>query len=348
MTSYLYAGTDKGVVALKSTDGQTWEIANQGLESWAVPKIAVDPTAPNRVFAGTRGDGVWVSEDFGASWRKPSYGKVGPGKVRSITVDPVDPRTIYAGGEPIEMFVSEDQGASWDRFDAIRKLPWVEQVTYPVAVVEPHVRDIAIDPKDPRKMYIALQVGAILRTKDGGASWEVLDRTYDSDVHTIVIDPDDTNVIHIATGGHDSRQGKSGGRALFQSADGGETWAPVAMNFSQEYSVPLTMHPTNHKIMFSALAHGQPNSWRGRPTGAESMVIRSKDGGKNWEALSKGLDGVAENFAECISIDAAHPDRVYAALRNGSLYQSANGGDAWEKLELRISAPSDMVCVQAD
>ena len=348
MTSYLYAGTDKGVVALKSSDGRAWELANQGLQEWAVPKIAVDPTAPNRVFAGTRGDGVWVSEDFGASWKKPCYGKPGPGKVRSIAVDPSDPRTIYAGGEPIDMFVSEDLGASWDRFDSIRQLPWVEQVTYPVAVVEPHVRDIAIDPKDPRRMYLALQVGSIIRTTDGGVSWEVLDRPYDSDVHTILIDSDNTNTIHIATGGHDMRQGKSAGRALFQTADGGENWAPVAMNFSQEYSVPLAMHPTDHKILFSAIAHGQPGSWRGRPSGAESQIIRTKDGGKSWEALSEGLEGISENFAECISFNEAHPDNVYAALRNGTLYQSADGGDSWEKLSVRISAASDMKCVQAD
>src|SRR5688572_22581224 len=120
MTSYLYAGTDKGVVTLRSQDGQTWEQAHQGLEGWAVPKLTVDPTAPNRVFAGTRGDGVWVSDDFGASWKKPSYGRPGPGKVRSITVDPQDPRTLYVGGEPIEMYVSEDQGASWDRLDGVR------------------------------------------------------------------------------------------------------------------------------------------------------------------------------------------------------------------------------------
>jgi photosystem II stability/assembly factor-like uncharacterized protein len=348
MASYLYAGTDKGVVTLKSRDGRSWELAHQTLQDWAVPKIAVDPAAPNRVLAGTRGDGVWVSEDFGATWKKPCYGKPGPGKVRSITLDPRDSRTVYAGGEPIDVYVSEDLGASWDRLDSVRKLPWVEQVTYPVAVVEPHVRDIAIDPADPRNMYLALQVGAILRSKDGGSNWEVLDRRYDSDVHTILIDPDDPSTIRIATGGHDMRQGKSGGRALFMTEDGGESWAPLAMTFSQEYSVPLTMHPTNHDILFSSIAHGQPNSWRTRDTGAESRIIRSKDGGKSWEALEQGLDGVAQNFAECIVFDEQHPDRVYAALRNGSLYASMNGGDSWEKLDLRISAPGDMKCVNAD
>jgi len=349
VASYLYAGTDKGVVTLKSADGRSWEVAHQGLQDWAVPKIVVDPQAPNRIFAGTRGDGVWVSEDFGAKWTKPSYGKRGPGKVRSITIDPQDPRTLYAGGEPIDVFVSEDRGASWERMDSVRKLPWVEAVTYPVAVVEPHVRDIAIDPKDPRNMFLALQVGAILRSKDGGESWEVLDRPYDSDVHTIVIDSDNPNTMHIATGGHDMRGGKSPGRALFQTQDGGETWGPIAMNFTQEYSVPLAMHPGDHHILFSCLANGQPNSWRNREGGAQSQMVRSKDGGKTWEALNRGLDGLSENFAECISFDPQDPDRVYAALRNGNLYRSEDGGDSWAKVDLRIpAAVSDTQCVNAD
>src|SRR5256885_1300752 len=162
MASILYVATDEGVVTLKSEDGHNWKQEHHGLKEWAIPEVAVSPNAPNKVFAGTRGDGVWVSEDFGASWTKPCYGKPGPGKVRSITVDPEDPRTLYVGGEPIDLFVSEDQGVSWDRLDSVRRVPWVEQVTYPVAVVEPHVRDIAVDPQDPRRMYIALQVGAIL------------------------------------------------------------------------------------------------------------------------------------------------------------------------------------------
>ena len=45
------------------------------------------------------------------------------------------------------------------------------------------------------------------------------------------------------------------------------------MNFSQEYSVPLTMDPKNPDVLYSSLAHGQPNAWR-RPTGAESLVVR--------------------------------------------------------------------------
>src|SRR5581483_6018592 len=157
----------------------------------------------NRVIAGTRGDGVWVSEDFGQSWKKPSYGRPGPGKVRSVTIDPKKPNRLYAGTEPIDVFVSDDLGQNWERLVSIWDIPQVASITYPVAVVEPHVRFIAIDPAATDTVYAALQVGSIAKTSNGGSTWKLQDRDVDCDVHTIVIDPQDTKNIFVATGGHD-------------------------------------------------------------------------------------------------------------------------------------------------
>ena len=145
MASILYLGTDEGVVTLKSEDGRSWKLENHSLKDWEVPEVAVAPSAPNKVFAGTRGDGVWLSEDFGATWKKPCYGKRGPGKVRCLTIDPRDPDTLYAGTEPIDVFISRDSAKSWERLDSVWNIPWVRTVDYPVAVVEPHVRDITIE-----------------------------------------------------------------------------------------------------------------------------------------------------------------------------------------------------------
>ena len=285
MATILYLGTDEGFFSVKSDDGTSWQIESQALQDWKVPKLAVSPSRPGTVFAGTRGDGVWVSEDFGKSWKKPCYGKPGPGKVRCVTVDPREPNTLYAGTEPIDLFVSRDVGKSWERLESVWSIPYVASVDYPVSTVEPHVRDITIDPKNSNTIYAALQVGYMLKSTDGGASWKLLNRGLDADVHTIVIDPRNTNSLFIATGGHDYRKGQAPGRALYKSQDGGESWAPTAMDFPHEYSVPLVMHPQNPDVLYSAIAKGQPGQWRKRPTGAESLMIRSQDGGTSWQPL---------------------------------------------------------------
>lgn len=346
MASILYLATDEGVVAAKG-DESGWKIEKQSLEDWDVQEVAISPSRPGTLFAGTRGDGVWVSEDSGKSWKKPCYGKRGPGKVRCVTVDPHDPNTIYAGAEPIDIFVSRDAAKSWERLDSVWNIPYVASVDYPVSTVEPHVRDITIDPENAKIIYAALQVGYMLKSADGGKTWKLLNKGVDADVHTIVIDPRNPASLFIATGGHDFRLGNAPGRALYKSRDGGESWTPTAMDFPHEYSVPLVMHPGNPDVLFSALANGQPGQWRKRQSGAESMLIRTKDGGKSWQQLDGSIAAIKKDFPEAIAFDPADTNRVYAALRGGELYASQDGGDKWSKLEVNVGSVSDMKCVAA-
>ena len=347
MASILYLGTDSGVVTLKSESDRSWRVENHGLKDWSVPEVAVSPSAPNRVFAGTRGDGVWLSEDFGASWKKPCYGKRGPGKVRCLTIDPHDANTLYAGTEPIDVFISRDAGKSWNRLDSVWDIPWIQTIDYPVATVEPHVRDIVIDPNDPETMYVALQVGYMLKTTDGGARWELLNKEVDADVHTIVLHPQDTQKVYIATGGHDARKGVTKGRALYSSDDGGKNWQPMAAEFREEYSVPLAIHPTKSNVLYSVLANGQPGQWRKRSTGAEAFLIQSTDGGKNWQKLDNELSKANQSFVEALAFDPTNPDRMYAAQQNGDLFGSEDSGASWFKLPLKVAELSDMKAAQA-
>jgi photosystem II stability/assembly factor-like uncharacterized protein len=222
----------------------------------------------------------------------------------------------------------------------------VASVGYPVANVEPHVRHIVLDSAAPDTIYAALQVGFILKSADGGRSWKLLDRGLDEDVHAIAIDSVDPNRLFIATGGDNSRSGKVKGRALYMSEDAGESWSPTGMEFQQEYSAPLAMHPRDPKVLFSAVARGNPGQWR-RPTGAESAVIRTRDGGKHWERVDGGLAETSRGFADTIVFDEADPERLYLGLRSGELYASQDGGDSWARLDVKLSAVNDMRCVRA-
>jgi photosystem II stability/assembly factor-like uncharacterized protein len=346
MNTVLYLGTGEGVVTLIRDQAGSWQRRNEGLKGWAVQEVAVVPGSPNNVLAATRGDGVWSSDDFGATWKKPCHGNRGPGKVQCLAFDPERPGRVYAGCEPIDIFASDDLGAHWERLDSVWDVPSVASIDYPLPTVEPHVRDIAIDPKDPKTIYAALQVGSILKSTNRGASWKLIEKGFDSDVHTIVIDPTRTDTVLIATGGHDARQEQAPGRALYKSADGGESWAAVGMEFSQEYSVPLAMDPRNSKVLFSALADGNPGQWR-RPSGADSVMIRTTDGGSTWKQLTKGLEGVDVAFPAAFAFDEDVPEHLYTALNTGKLLASADNGDSWTVVEVNLPPVSDMKCVCA-
>jgi photosystem II stability/assembly factor-like uncharacterized protein len=341
----LYVSGDEGVATFKKNGGD-WKLEAHGLQDWSVPKVGVTPSTPERIFAGTRGDGVWLSEDFGKKWTKPSYGKRGPGKVRCVAIHPRDPNIVYAGCEPIDIYLSLDGAKSWTRLESARATPGVAEFGYPLANVEPHVRDIVFDPADANVLYAALQVGFMIKSADGGKTWRLLDKGLDADVHAIVIDPRNSKRILIGSGGDSYRAGQAPGRSLYVSEDGGESWSPTAMDFAEEYSVPLVMNPKNPDVLYAALAHGSPGSWR-RPSGAEACLLKSADCGKSWRKLDHGPNDGGKNFTEVLAIDEESPQRMYAGTRSGDIYESNDAGASWRKLAIKVSSISDMKCVHA-
>jgi photosystem II stability/assembly factor-like uncharacterized protein len=78
---------------------------------------------------------------------------------------------------------------------------------------------------------------------------------------------------------------QNSGRALYYSSNGGQNWSPMAAEFKEEYSVPLTLHPKRPNVIYSAVANGQPGQWRKRASGAEAFLIQSTDTGKSWTKL---------------------------------------------------------------
>lgn len=346
MGTMVYAGTERGIVSLLAEEGSLTEVG-RGLESWAVDAVAVDPQDPNRVYAGTRGDGVWASPDAGKSWTKPSYGKPGPGKIRSLAFDPSLPQRLYTGCEPIDLYVTEDQGRNWEKFPSLWSHPHIPTVTYPAAPrVEPHVRHVAVDPTDPNTLYLALQVGYIVKSTDGGKTWNLLDKDLDCDVHTIVIDPRNPQRLTIATGGGDSRKGVTSGRSIYASADGGSTWSGVAMEFWQEYSVPLAMNPSNPDVLFCAVANSNPSRWN-RPEGANSSFIRSLDGGAHWENVPLPDPEASKDYIEGIAFDPTRPERMFAGTKEGALFHSADQGSSWEMAPARLTEVTSLAAAPA-
>jgi photosystem II stability/assembly factor-like uncharacterized protein len=347
MTTVLFVGTDDGIRVASSDDGRSWKVTAPKAPGWAIEKLVTVPGRPGVVLAGTRGDGVWISEDAGGQWRKPCYGKRGPGKVRALTLVDGPDLELYAGCEPIDVFVSKDLGATWECIESLRAHPWIEKVEYPLATVEPHVRDVTAAPDSPDTLYAALQVGYILKSTDHGAHWELLDKDLDADVHTIVIDPADSRRIVIATGGHDSNHGTVAGRALYASADAGANWTPVAMEFEHDYSVPLVRLPDRPSVLLSAVAQGNPGRWRGRATGAAGLMIRSADGGQSWSAVDlPPVAGLQRAMPAAFAPSDRRPGRVYAGFTSGDVLESSDGGEQWTSLDLALPAVNDLCCTE--
>src|SRR5947208_244245 len=153
----------------RSQGGESpWEAIGDGLPpAPEVRAIAVHPARPATVFAGTQA-GVYRSEDHGAHWVRldaPAPGLA----VWSLLLHPRDPDTVFAGYEPAAIYRSTDGGRIW------RPLPL--GVTFPDVTVRPdpqpkRITAIAVDPSHPAEVYASVEVGGLLRSLDGGGSWE--------------------------------------------------------------------------------------------------------------------------------------------------------------------------------
>src|SRR6478672_8596225 len=87
------------------------------------------------------------------------------------------------------------------------------------------IDDIEVVPGDPRTIYVATAAGGILKSTNGGTSWNYLfDKEAVSSIGDIAISPSNTSIIWAGTGEANNRQSSSWGNGIYKSLDAGKTW----------------------------------------------------------------------------------------------------------------------------
>lgn len=343
----IFIGTLDGVFKVARPNGG-WKIQARGLAGAEVNCLGIRTDLRQIVYAGVRGGGLYRSSDGGEQWSRLGEGVL-PDKIRALALDPLNPQVIYVGTEPASLWRSEDEGKSWKEIPGVRKLANERQWIYPVPSIQPHVRSIAVDPGDSRKLCLAGQVGGVLLSDDGGESWRDVRYPIDLDVHSVLYDPADSRVIYAATGGGENFPDPTPppkGRPLYRSLDRGMSWSSITDTFDKTYSVPVRVHPKNSDILYLGVAEGPPPLWLKRASKANAALMRSSDRGASWRPLTEGLPNPFQSMVECIDFDADAPDHVFIAtggeggrfigLEEGEIYHSADSGDRWEKIPLRF------------
>ena len=155
----------------------------------AFSTLVVDPTSAVTVYAGTRLDGVYKTTD-GASWTRISDG-LGTLDVRAIAIDPQTPATLYAAGEG-GVFKTINGGSSW---------------TLVAGLNLPQPRALVIDPQTPSTLYAGGPGSGVLKSTDGGASWNPVNfGLSNTSVSALAVDPQAPATIYAATSAGCSRR----------------------------------------------------------------------------------------------------------------------------------------------
>jgi photosystem II stability/assembly factor-like uncharacterized protein len=106
------------------------------------------------------------------------------------------------------------------------------------------------------------------------------------------------------------------------------------------------VHPADSETLYIGVAEEPPPLWLKRASKANGALMRSSDGGMNWNQLTQGLPNPFESMVECIEFDPERPDHIlvatggegarYIKLTEGEIFHSQDRGDHWEKIPLRF------------
>jgi photosystem II stability/assembly factor-like uncharacterized protein len=284
--------------------------------------LASDPNRPKRLYCGTFGNGVWRSDDGGDSWVWVGQG-LPRGRVTAIAVSGLEQTPahgrVYAGTDPSAVLISDDGGEMWEERPGLDDLPSAAEWSFPPRPKTHHVRWIECDPHRAGRIYVSIEAGALIRSKNGGRSWE--DRTEDGprDAHSVLTHPLARDRIYAAAGD-----------GYFESRDGGDSWGQWEAGLGDRYVWSLAVDPRDPDTVLVSASPGP--TFAHDPKGAESRVYR-RARGVTWEPVMKGLPPALGMTAPILAIDPVEPGVYYAACNRG-VYRSANGGHAWEPLAI--------------
>ncbi|CAA9553789.1 MAG: GH74 [uncultured Thermomicrobiales bacterium] len=276
--------------------------------------LALDPRDPAVIYLGTLGGGVWRSADGGGTWEDLRLPET---DVFSLAVGPVD-GALYAGTEPSRLFRSDDGGATWREPAVLRDLPSAPTWSFPPRPWTSHVRWIAPHPSEAGLLLVGIELGGVLRSEDGGATWEDQRPGAEADAHALAWHPCDPERAYEAGGG---------GAAL--SRDGGQTWDRADDGRDRHYTWGLAVSPDEPDTWFVSATFSARQAHSGGD--AQARLYRRR-GSAPWEPLRGGLPDPLDGFPYAL---LAAGGRIVAGLGDGRLFASRDGGDTWAEAVVR-------------
>ncbi len=300
------AATGDAVALLREGAG-TWRVSLSEL-----PGAQCVATGGGAVYAGCRGNGLWRSEDGGATWGELPLPER---DVFSVAVGPAD-GAVYAGCEPSALFRSDDRGQTWRELETLRSLPSAPTWSFPPRPWTSHVRWIAPSPHDPLRLLVGIELGGVMLSEDGGETWQDHRPGAQPDAHALAWHPT-----------AEGRAYEAGGGGAAWSFDGGLTWRPADEGRDRHYVWALAVDPEESGRWYVSASPGPRQAHR--PGHAEAVLYRWEGEGP-WQPLVGGLPTPLDVMPYAL---LSVPGHVFAGLADGRFLASRDRGDTWAEIE---------------
>jgi photosystem II stability/assembly factor-like uncharacterized protein len=315
----LYVGTEDGLYLAEpgAKEYRSRPLALQGKGALRSP-VVIDRDDPRRIYAATGRGGMQRSEDRGQTWREINDGILY--KEAWCIVQHPKTAELFVGTGPSSVFKSSDGGDHWGDCERLRDLPETIDWTFPRPPHVSHVKGLALRPDDPLVILGAVEEGWVIRSQDGGKSWQNIKEGVEFDAHSVAVMPDNPEVV-IATSG----------QGVYKSINGGDNFVDSSQGLDCRYLAQLVFHPAWPRVLYTAAAAVPPPVW-GRPPGAGAAGYRGENQGESWQRLSGGLPGHIKAAPRATAGDPEEPNAFFVGMTDGAIWLSEDGGESFRQI----------------
>jgi hypothetical protein len=337
----VWVGTRKGAFVFRSRNRKTWTTEGPFFKGWDVHHVARDPREPNRLYAAVNsawfGPHIHASTDGGRKWAVSEAGlevkclpETSLKRVWHIEPGAADePGAVYAGGEPGVLFRSRDWGTTWSEVPSLTNHATRAKWNPGAGGMCLH----SIQCLGGGRLIIAISAAGAFRSSDSGATWTPYNQGVRTDfqpekfpevgqcVHKLLAHPANPDMLY--------QQNHCG---LYRGKFSGAKWTDISRGSLSRFGFGLAVPAAEPETLFTVPIEGA--EYRCNPDG-KFRVGRSRDGGKTWELLTRGLPQRNAHLLvlrEAMTSDRESPAGVYVGTTGGHLFHTADGGKSWAAL----------------
>lgn len=266
------------------------------------------------------------------------FRNIGPaftsGRIADIAIHPNNENIWYVAVGSGGVWKTENSGTTWTPvFD--------KEKSYSIG-------SIAIDPKNAHTIWVGTgeNVGGrhvaigdgIYVSHDDGATWKNMGLKTSEHLSTIIVHPENSDVVWVASQGPLWTSG--GERGVYKTSDGGKTWSRTLGDSEWIGATDIVIDPNNPDILYAATWQRQRTVAAYIGGGPGTGIFKSVDGGDTWNELKNGIP--KSNLGKIgLAISPFNSDVIYAAIeldrKTGGVYMSSNKGESWSKQSDTVS-----------
>jgi photosystem II stability/assembly factor-like uncharacterized protein len=341
MKTLLLIGTRKGAfVAESDALRHNWTLKGPFLKGCEVNDVA-HLGGGRLVIAGKSswwGPALQRSDDGGETWTEtPGAIRFAEGRghvverIWFVKPDPRVPGRLYAGVDPGALFVSDDDAASWREVEALTDHP--TRAKWFPGGGGLMVHSMVFDPTRPARLTVGISAAGVFRSDDDGRSWTPSNTGIRADflpyeapavgqcVHHMEMHPQKPDIIY--------QQNHCG---VYRSDNAGDSWTDISSGLPSRFGFPFAVLPRDGDTVFVVPEEGAEARMT---SGGRFGIYRSRDRGRSWELLTKGLpqsDAYPQVMRMAMTADEHESSGVYVGTQGGQVLASRDAGDGWETL----------------